>query len=247
MKLKYLLVCLTILIIILLSGCVKTPDQLSSEVEELRAANVQLKEEISELESQITNLKNTLNEVTEERDDYLEQLDEFFLTEIKSEVDLIYWTDDEIVRALGNYNKKFNSAVWQTYNYRREEKDFYWAFNTSLGFVPDPFFHLRLKDSDTELDFFHFRIERFALNNNRTLAQEKYEAYRDKVLVEAEADQDLRCYEQTTCRDIKVVKCTKNNQNYHSWFEGSRLFTTRFDDREALDAFEKFYCHPERI
>lgn len=242
MKLRYLLVCF---IIILLSGCVQQPPDV--RIDKLQQENSQLKEEVQELETHITNLKNEMNTITEERDEYLKELDEFFLTKIDSDVDLIYWNEDEIVRALGNYNKKFNSAVWQTYTYRREEKDFYWAFNTSLGFVPDPFFHLRLKDSDTELDFFHFRVERFALNNNRTVAQEKYEDYLKKVVIEDTADKDLHCYKQTTCRDIKVVKCTKNNQNYHSWFEGSRLFTTRFDDRVALDAFEKFYCHPERL
>ncbi|GAG36199.1 unnamed protein product, partial [marine sediment metagenome] len=27
--------------------------------------------------------------------------------------------------------------------------------------------------------------------------------------------------------------------------EGSHLFTSRFDDREALDTFEKFYCYSQ--
>lgn len=243
MKLRCLLVCF---IVILLAGCVETqpPD---TRVAELQQENLQLKEYVQELETQITNLKNQLNTVTEERDEYLKELDEFFLTRIKSDVDLIYWNDDQIVSALANYNEKFEGASWQTYVYRLDEKDFYWEFNTSLGFTNDPFFKLRRKNSDSELEFFHFRIERLALNNNRTLAQEVYDDYMEQVLIEDTADKDLYCYKQTTCRDVKVVKCTKNNQNYHSWFEGSHLFTTRFDDRAALDAFEKFYCHPERL
>ncbi len=246
MKLRYyLLICF---LVILLSGCRAPPEIVEdTRIVELQKENEELKGMIAELESQISSLKDQLNLVIEERDKYLKELDEFYLTEITGDVDLIYWTDEEIARALGEYNEKFKDAAWKTYTYRREEKDFYWQFDPSLGFVADPFFELRLKDQDSELDVFHFRIERFAIKNNRTLAQEKYDEYLKEVLKESQADLDLRCFEQTTCRDIKVIKCVKDNKDYHSWFEGSRLFTTRFDGREALDAFEKLYCHPGRL
>lgn len=231
--------------ILLLSGCVKTSGELNSKIELLKEENSQLKDQIVELESQISALKNQFNTVTEERNRYLKELDDFYLTKVTGDIDLTYWDNDHIVRALSYYNDKFKSAVWQTYTYRRDQKDFYWAFNTSLGFTPDPFFELRRKDKDIELDFFHFRIERLDLNYNKTLAQEKYDSYANDVLRESQIDPDLNCYKQTVCRNIQVIKCTKDNKDYHSWFEGIYLFTTRFDNREALDAFEKFYCRTD--
>ncbi len=146
-------------------------------------------------------------------------------------------------RALGDYNEKFKNATWEIYVYRRDKKDFYWQFGGE--FVQDPFFELRRKDQDQELDVFHFRIERLAINNNRTLAQEEYEKYFNEVLKETQIDKELSCYQQTTCRDIKVVKCTKEGKDYYSWFEGSHLFSSMFDKREALDAFEQFYCYSQ--
>ena len=243
MQFRYFLLCIAILT--LLTGCVKDQSEQESRIEQLIDEKSELKDEIADLETKITNLKNTLNDITEERNKYLQQLDEFYLTKITGDIDLVYWDRDHIVRALGHYNEKFKSAVWQTYHYRRDQKDFYWAFNNSLGFVPDPFFELRRRDRETELDFFHFRIERLALNYNQTLAQEKYESYLQDVWREAQIDPDLTCYQQTTCRDIKVVKCSKDNKDYNSWFEGSYLFITRFDGRVALDAFEDFYCRPD--
>lgn len=241
MKMRYLL--LIFVIILLLSGCAKTPEEIDSRVEALTEENSQLKEQISALESQISSLEDQLNTVTEERDEYLKELDEFYLTQITGTVDLVYWDDTDMVRAFGDYNEKFKTASWETYVYRRDKKDFYWQFGGS--FVQDPFFELRRKDQDHELDIFHFRTERLAINNNRTLAQEKYTRYLEVIIRETQIDKDLNCYQQTTCRDIKVVKCTKDNKNYHSWFEGSHLFITRFDDREALDAFEDFYCRSQ--
>lgn len=232
-------------VVILLSGCMRPVEETDLGVTAFETENSELKDEITELGAQITNLKNQLNAMTEERNRYLKELDDFYLTKITGTVDLIYWDNDHIVRALGYYNDKFKSATWQTYEYRRDQKDFYWAANTSLGFTPDPFFELRRKDKSSELDFFHFRIERLDLNDNKTLAQEKYDLYVNDVLAESQVDTDLKCYKQTTCRDIKVIKCTKDDKDYYSWFEGLYLFTTRFDNREALDAFEKFYCHPD--
>lgn len=230
-------------VIILLSGCVQQTTD--SGLTDLKEENSKLKSDIKVLEAQITDLKNQLNVANEERDKYLKELDDFYLTKITGTVDLTYWDNDHIVRALGYYNDKFKSAVWQTYEYRRDQKDFFWSFNISLGFTPDPFFELRRKDKDSELDFFHFRVERLDLNYNKTLAQEKYDSYVNDVLAETQIDSDLKCYKQTTCRDIKVIKCTKEGKDYYSWFEGLFLFTTRFDNREALDAFENFYCHTD--
>ncbi|GAG48955.1 unnamed protein product, partial [marine sediment metagenome] len=192
--------------------------------------NDQLKEQIQDLETQIPDLTKQLTSITEERDEYLKQLDEFYLTKITGTIDLIYWDDTDMVKALGDYlyNAKFKTASWKTYVYRRDKKDFYWQFGGS--FVQDPFFELRRKNQDHELDIFHFRIERLAIDNNRTLAQKEYDKYLQNVLKETQIDKDLTCYQQTTCRDIKIVKCTKDNKNYHSWFEGSHLFTSRFDD-----------------
>lgn len=238
MKLRYLFI---FLIAVLLSGCAETQPT-DTRIAELQQENTDLKEQVQGSESQIADLESQLTTITKERDEYLEQLDGFYLTKITGTIDLMYWDDADIVRALGPYNEKFKTASWKTYVYRRDKKDFYWQFGGE--FTNDPFFELRRKDQDHELSEFHLRIERLALNNNRTLAQEKYDLYLQEVLKETQIDQDLHCYQQTTCRDIKVVKCTKDNKNYHSWFEGSHLFITRFDSREALDTFEKFYCHP---
>lgn len=228
-----------------------------SRLIELQEENSELKGEIQDLESQVSDLKSQLTSITEERDGYLKQLDEFYLTKLTGDIDLTNWDREHIVRALSYYNEKFKSTVWHTYDYRMDKKDFYWTQNTSLGFVPDPFFELKRKKKDSEFEFFHLRIERLDLttevadpntvtfSSNKTRALEKYNEYVDDVLRESQIDPDLKCYQQTTCRDIKVIKCTKDNKNYYSWFEGSHLFTTRFDDREALDAFEEFYCRPD--
>lgn len=231
-------------VIILLSGCIQQ-SEIDSSITGLEQENSELKEDVKELETQITSLKNELNTITEERDHYLKELDDFYLTKITGTIDLTDWDNDHIIRALGYYNDKFNSAVWQNYAYRRAEKDFYWTVNNSLGFISDPFFELRRGDRGTELDFFHFRIERLDLTDNKTLAQIVYGSYVGDVFAETQIDSELKCYEQTVCRDVKVIKCTKDNKDYYSWFEGLYLFTTRFDNREALDAFEKFYCHTD--
>jgi len=243
MKLKYIVFCSIFLILI--AGCVKTPGKIDSRSQELTQENSELKEQISGLQSQISDLKIELDEVTKERDEYLKQLDEFYLTKVTGDIDLNYWDRDHIVRALGYYNEKFKSVVWQTYNYRRETEDFYWAFNSSLGFVKDPFFNLRRRDRDTELDFFHFRIERLDLTKNTTFAQETYDSYETDILRESQIDPDLNCFKQTSCRSINVIKCVKDGKDYYGWSEGSFLFTTRFDNRETLNAFEQFYCYPD--
>jgi len=254
MKIKYLL--LSIIILIFLSGCVDTTKQ-ASKIEQLTDENAELKDQIFELESQVVSLKNNFNEVLEERNDYEKQLDEFYLTKITGDIDLTNWDREHIVRALGYYNDKFKSTAWYSYDYRLDQKDFYWTQNTSLGFVPDPFFELKRKKKDSEFVNFHLRLERLDLTtvvdasnavtfvSNKTVALEKYNEYVDDVLRESQIDLDLTCYKQTSCRDIKVIKCSKDNKNYYSWFEGSHLFTTRFDNREALNAFEEFYCRPD--
>lgn len=232
--------CLIILFLTaLLFGCAKAPEGVNQFADE----NSNLKEQIRELESQVTDLKNQLTSVTEERDKYLKELDEFYLTKITGTVDLMHWDDNDMIRALGKYNDKFNGASWKIYVYRRDNKDFYWQLGGE--FVQDPFFELRRKDQDQELNVSHLRIERLAIDYNQTLAQEEYAKYVQNVLKETQLDKDITCYQQTICRDIKVIKCTKDSKDYHSWFEGSHLFTSLFDSREALDAFEKFYCYSQ--
>ena len=242
MKFKVLLV--FFIILLFLNGCTRLCPS-DSRLEELIRENHGLKEEVAELESQITNLKNALTVVTEERDDYLKQLDEFYLTQITGDVDLIYWDRDHIVKALEYYDEGFKNPRWEVFEYRQDLKDFYWLFNTSLGFVKDPFFELRRKNKGSELSSFHFRVERLTLDYNRSSAQKVYDLYLEDLLRETQIDHDLKCFQQTVCRDVKVIKCTKDNKDYHSWSEGSYLFTTRFDGRQALDAFERFYCHPD--
>jgi len=229
----------------LLFGCTlgETSQLTDPRVGHLTDENSKLEKKVLDLESQVEELDSKLADVTKERDEYLQELDGFYLTEITGDVDLMYWNDEDIVTALGAYNEVFKTASWKTYVYRRENKDFYWQIQGQ--FIDDPFFELRRKDQDHELDVFHFRIERLALHGNRSLSQASYDIYLQGILKESQIDPDLYCFEQTTCRDIKVVKCIKNNQNYYSWFEGSHLFISRFDDREALNTFEKMYCRPD--
>jgi len=245
MKMRVWLLVLIILAILLV-GCTKeqSPQQQDPRIQTLSDENAQLKDKLQELNSQVSELKKQLDYVTGEKNKYLKELDEFYLTRITGTVDLMYWDNGDMFRALKDYNEELKTATWQTYNYRRDMKDFYWQSGQG-GFFDDPFFEFRRKDQDQELSAFHLRIERLALGNNRSLAQEEYDKYAQRVLKETQIDKDLACFQQTTCRDIKVIKCIKENKNYHSWFEGSYLFTSYFDNRAALDAFEKFYCYSD--
>ncbi len=250
MKMRWIFLVLGVLL--LASACsIKQPEIpkdtpiVNLKADEFSEENSILKEKISLLEKKIQDLETELVNVKEERDKYLQELDDFYLTEITGTMDLINWDDSDIVTALGNYNEKFKSASWKTYSYRRDKKDFYW--DVGGDFFEDPFFELRRKDQDHELNVFHFRIERFALKGNRSLAEEKYKDYLDDLLKETQIDPDLTCFQQTGCRNIRIIKCVKDDKDYYSWFEGTHLFVSRFDGREALDAFEKLYCHPGRI
>lgn len=227
--------------IILLGGCIQQVEETDSGLTDLKEENSKLKEDIKELETQITNLKNELTTVTEERDKYLKELDEFYLTKITGTIDLMYWDDNDMIRALADYNNKFKDASFKVYVYRLDKKDFYWALGGE--FTPDPFFELRRKNQDQELNVSHLRIERLAINNNATLAKDSFDEYYQDILKETQIDKELICYQQTTCRDIKVIKCVKDNKDMYVWFEGTHMFTSRFDGREALDTFEKFYCY----
>lgn len=238
MKKRYLIL---FCVIILLNGCIQQAEEIDSGIKELSDENSKLKEDIKELETQITSLKNELNTVTEEKNKYLKELDEFYLTKITGTVDLMYWDDNDMIRALGDYNEKFKDASWKIYVYRRDKKDFYWQVGGE--FTQDPFFELRRKDQDQELNVSHLRIERLAINYNSTLAHGSFNEYFQEILKETQIDKELNCYQQTACRDIKVIKCVKDNKNMYVWFEGSHLFISRFDSREALDTFEKFYCY----
>lgn len=229
------------IIFLLINGCVKPVQESDSQIQELNEENSNLKEDVKELETQITNLKNELNTVTEEKNKYEKELDEFYLTKITGIVDLMYWDDNDMIRALGDYNEKLKDASWKVYIYRRDKKDFYWVLGGE--FTSDPFFELRRKDQDQELNVSHLRIERLAINNNATLAQDSFDEYLQDILKETQIDKELNCYQQTTCRDIRVIKCVKDNKDMYAWFEGSHLFISRFDSREALDTFEKFYCY----
>lgn len=238
MKKRYLIL---FCVIILLSGCIQQATETDSRIKELNDENSKLNANIKELETQITSLKNELNTITDEKNKYLKQLDEFYLTKITGTVDLMYWDDNDIIRALGDYNEKFKDASWKEYIYRRDYKDFYWVLGGE--FTLDPFFNLRRTDQDQELNVSHLRIERLAINYNQTLAQESFEKYLQDILKETQLDKELSCYQQTACRDIKIIKCVKDNKNMFVWFEGTHMFSSRFDDEEALDAFEKFYCY----
>ncbi len=228
-------------VVILLSGCLQQVEETDSGVTDLEKENSKFKDTIIELETQITNLKNELTTVTEERDKYLKELDDFYLTKITGTIDLMYWDDNDMIRALGDYNERFKDASWKVYIYRLDKKDFYWVLGGE--FTTDPFFELRRKNQDQELNVSHLRIERLAINYNSTLAHDSFDEYYQEILKETQIDKELSCYQQTTCRDIKVVKCVKDNKDMYIWFEGSHLFISRFDSREALDAFEKFYCY----
>jgi len=218
-------------VLFLLSGCaqqvplVGDTKQCVDELKITQESNTELESRISQLEGENAKMKK--------------QLDDYYFTQISSDVDLLDWNAGEIIRSMSIYDADFASGGWMTYFYHLDAKNYY--YQQGDVFPEDPFFQIRYKNSGQEFNFSHLRIINIALGN-KTLGQEEWKSYLGKVLRETQADKDLTCYQQTACRQIQVVKCNKNNQKLYVWSEGTNLFMSRNDDAKALDTFERFYC-----
>ncbi len=223
---------LLFVVVFLFSGCAEQATLITSqgndcqqELDDLKSYNSQLQERIDDLEKENTDMRN--------------QLDNYYFTQITSDVDLLDWNAQEIMRGMILYNPKFAEGGWWTYFYHLDTRNYY--YQEGGVFPEDPFFQLRYKNSGQEYNVSHLRIINIALGN-RTLGDEGWKAYLGKALRETQVDEDLTCYQQTACRQIQVIKCNKNNQKFYAWSEGTNLFVSRNDEEVALDTFQRFYC-----
>lgn len=200
-------------------------DQCYGEVEDLNSYNEELIARINLLEDENYNIN--------------EQLEKSSSTKVVGDVDLLDWTTEEMMRGLIRYEPKFREGGWWTYFYDLDNENYY--YQEAEIFPKDPFFRLRYKNSGQEFNVSKLRIINIALGN-RTLGEASWGSYVSKVLRETQADPVLTCYQQTACRQVHVVKCSKSNQTMAAWSEGTNLFMSRNDGSLALDAFERFYC-----
>jgi len=155
-------------------------------------------------------------------------------------IDLSDWKSFEIAEAISLRNNRLNPTA---YNFRYDEKcNFYSQYGEIFG--QDSFCNLKYSYFGQEWDEGHLRIDHLDYEISES-AIDKYNVYFDNVLKETQLDPDLECFTQKECNDINVIVCSKNSNNYYSWFEGKVLMSSINDGRRNLDAFTSFYCKTE--
>ncbi|MFH1332195.1 MAG: hypothetical protein ABIH63_02825 [archaeon] len=219
-------------VMFLLSGCAQqVPTQIIS--------SSSCDQELEDLQAYVSELEDRISLLEKENADMKKQLDDYYFTQITSDVDLLDWNSEEIMRGMILYNARYSEGGWWTYFYHLDTKNYYYQQGAVLP--EDPFFNLRYKNSGQEYNISSLRIINIALGN-RTLGDETWKDYLGKVLRETQVDTDLTCYQQTACRQIQVIKCNKKNQKLYVWSEGTNLFMSRNDEGVVLDTFQRFYC-----
>lgn len=205
--------------------------------------------EVENYKSQITGLTQQIDLLEKEKEDLEEQLsaEEINIENIteeveeeqplKSQINLLDWSRDEIIGALAAINPDFESGKWFTYIYRGDG-----SYYDQVGpiFDVDPFSKIAYRERGEEYTVNSLRM--FLLNPDKEKAKNAYASFIGEVTKESQLDKDLVCAQQTGCFNIKIIKCDKLGKDYYAWFEGNYLFTTINSGRETLDTFETFYC-----
>lgn len=159
---------------------------------------------------------------------------------LSGNIDLNDWKPEEIAAAIAKYNTRLDP---KPYNYEyNEDCSFYAQYGELFG--KDPFCNILHYPYGQEWNDGHLRIYHLDYDVKEP-ADVKYQEYLDDVLKETQLDEGLYCYTQEECNDIKVIVCTKDNNNYFSWFQGQVLMTSVNDARRNLNAFARFYCSTE--
>ena len=222
---KILLISILILTIFLVNaGCVK---EVHKEQPGDNEANL-LKQKIAELEQSLEQKEQELKKYQPKQVSYM--------------MDLTKWSEDEIMQAFKKENENFKAdGSWFEYKYDPEE-DYYYDIEGPI--FQDPFTKLAYKQQAREWNTNRLRI--FDLGyDDINLAESRYNTYKEEIIeVQTRLDEELSCFEQLSCRDVKLIQCKKGKEEYYSWFAERYLFVKRNDKGDTFKTFTKIYCEP---
>ena len=148
---------------------------------------------------------------------------------------LTAWYFADVFEGLRKTTNKINFSDNYTYIYNDDG-----SFFSKKGpiFSVDPFFEIIYNDVGFEIRFSHFRTYNLGEGIN---GLEKYNYYIDRVERKDIIDANLTCVKSDECRNIKLIKCSKNQESAYIWYVDTYLFSA-YDKGEMLDIFKEFYC-----
>ena len=148
---------------------------------------------------------------------------------------LTAWYFADVFEGLRKTTNKINFSDNYTYIYNDDG-----SFFSKKGpiFSVDPFFEIIYNDVGFEIRFSHFRTYNLGEGIN---GLEKYNYYIDRVERKDIIDANLTCVKSEECRNIKLIKCSKNQESAYIWFIDTYLFSA-YDKGELFDIFKEFYC-----
>lgn len=148
---------------------------------------------------------------------------------------LTTWYFADVFEGLRKTTNKINFSDNYTYIYNDDG-----SFFSKKGpiFPVDPFFEIIYNDIGFEIRFSHFRT--YNLGEGKS-GLEKYNDYIDKISRKDIIDNNMTCNSFEECRNIKLIKCSKNQELAYIWFIDTYLFSA-YDKGEMLDIFKEFYC-----
>lgn len=232
---KTILITLLVLCIFILNGCIQQ-EQHKEQPLTFTQENTLQKEQ-----QELGLLKLEKQQLQEQLKKQEKELAKYKATQLKDQIDLTSWTEDEIIESFKPLNEKFKNISWFEYRYDHDNSYYY---DIEGPIIKDPFHKFAYDDENREWSVDKLRI--FDLGyDNLSLAEKRYTDYREMVLKQTRIDKEIICYEQIGCRDIKFISCKKSKNNYYSWFAERYLFVTRDDNGDAFKTFKELYCTSE--
>lgn len=184
-------------------------------------------ENVSDLEEEMSELQEQLGQLISELDSYKTKYDPQPLGKV---IDLEYWTISDLMEALKKEDDRIKNARSYVFIYN-DDGTFFERYGDIYPI--DPFYEIRISDSDIELSFSHLRMFKYD--------EKKYQEYQNKITVKEAVDSLLKCEKKVDCREMEVIKCTKERMSYYV-IHADNFVITAMDNGEFLEIFEKFYC-----